>query len=265
MGQPASTMSLVPVFDVFGTLIERHLPVSSARVLAKYSGVSREVAKAAISPLYPDADRGRIIPQEWARRVLTAVGDDPDRWAEFLKLLIDEKRTAYRFLPDAEAALDLAATFGRIGLASNLTFWQLPVVRDVFGLFPGERVTCASYSYLEQSAKPEPGIYRSIAGKLGRELSDCLMIDDTLACVLGAEAIGMRGVAVLHQAGSLAQKLQETGAYDDIAAELKPLGYGLVRLSRLTDDPAVHRHDTQRQVWAALSPLAALELCRRNP
>src|SRR3989338_9317422 len=50
------------------------------------------------------------------------------------------------------------------------------------------------YSYEEKSVKPDPRIYKAMLKKLRLPAKDCIMIDDKLELVRGAEKLGMQGI-----------------------------------------------------------------------
>jgi 2-haloacid dehalogenase len=106
-----------------------------------------------------------------------------DRWIETIPRMID----------GAEALIDDLLEAGyRVCALSNFSAETFPLCRaryDVFDRFHGIVI-----SGEEGVAKPEPGIYRLLCERCGISPGEAVLLDDSLANVRGAIAIGMRGL-----------------------------------------------------------------------
>jgi sugar-phosphatase len=118
--------------------------------------------------------------EELARRVVARVGD-----------LIRSEGT---LLPGAREALTSAGLQGRLALASSSFYELIDAVVDGFGVRSYFEVVYSAED--EPYGKPHPGIYLTVAGKLGIEPTRCVAIEDSPNGILAAKAARMRCVAI---------------------------------------------------------------------
>jgi HAD superfamily hydrolase (TIGR01509 family) len=91
--------------------------------------------------------------------------------------------------PDVDACLDgLRARGQRLALVSNCGFQTRPLV-DAWGL--DRRLDVIVLSYEVRLAKPDPAIYRLALHRLGGEPANALLVDDQVAFLDAAAALGM--------------------------------------------------------------------------
>ncbi len=119
--------------------------------------------------------------------------------AELTKLSLDEVHSRYFVESNVrnEPVLDIVRRFRRTGshktgLLSNIGSGWI----DDF-LPQKERVELFDSEVLSSSVgllKPDPAIFELMAARLGVDVGECIMIDDALANVDGAERVGMKGI-----------------------------------------------------------------------
>ena len=195
------------VLDVYGTLL---MPLSyepvTERALAALTGISEERATEILRPPYPDLEIGRPPREEWLRSVLEAAGSDAHP-SDLMRSLRTVFASAH-VLPEAtRQVLQLRVSEKRTCIVSTTTHIGASAARG-FGLQAGVLVDSAVYSCEAGIKKPDPAIYRLASSHLKRPRSRCVMIDDTLMCVVGAIAFGMaESILMLHSGGSFAGRL----------------------------------------------------------
>lgn len=104
--------------------------------------------------------------------------------------IVENFHTRNKKLFDALRSID--RTKYKIGMLSNIgdtTVTQLFSDEELATLFDS-----VVLSYRVGMVKPEPGIYRLMAERLGCSPEECIMIDDVESNCRGAEAVGMRSI-----------------------------------------------------------------------
>ncbi len=133
-----------------------------------------------------EQDRGRPWPEAIAEAsarhptVAAEIAAYRDRWHEMVPGAIEPSVALLRALAARGVPLYAITNFAADTLAEVLDRF------DFFALFRGIVV-----SGTERLLKPSPEIYRLLAARHGLALENCLFIDDTLANVEGARAVGM--------------------------------------------------------------------------
>jgi sugar-phosphatase len=127
-----------------------------------------------------------------------------------LAAVVDRIRRTGEPLPGVAAALDACAERGlRLALATSS--WH-PVVTAVLDrLAIADRFEVVHSAQDEPRGKPDPGVYRTTAARLGVDPRDCVAIEDSPNGVRSAVAAGMRCVAV-PEAGTDVGEIEAAGA-----------------------------------------------------
>ncbi len=210
------------VFDVFGTLLqEAPKRLRTYEIVALFTRTHPRQAKLVIEPYYSRLDLGHISPEAWAKEVLSKLGCSAADGPALLERLRKSRSTSHDFIDGALTALARAGTGQRpVGLLSNLSAIQWPTLSH-HNLTPGGLVTHAVYSFFNRCAKPDPAAFALIAAQMGLAPSQCTMLDDTVACIVGAARAGMDGTLLLHRPGTAARKLLRHHQYDQTIARIK--------------------------------------------
>jgi putative hydrolase of the HAD superfamily len=109
-----------------------------------------------------------------------------------------EYTSTMRPFADARPMLQAVRTHGlRIGVLSNFSLASLDTSLTAVGLADLIDVTCAAT--VIGAAKPAPEAYLIASRALGVQPSECLFLDDEIACVEGGRAVGMRAYLVDRQ------------------------------------------------------------------
>lgn len=131
----------------------------------------------------------RALAVEFAAQVGAGVDEVLNAAEEEMRLIAGQGLNAFQ---DAIALVDRLAV--PIGVASNSDRWRLEVVLSAAGVRALFDVTVAGDEVAEP--KPAPDVYLRVAGLLGIEPRDCVVIEDSPTGVLAARAAAMRVVAV---------------------------------------------------------------------
>ena len=186
------------IFDLFYTLLydEGTGTREKAMEVARAAGIPEEdwlrgwrVAGDDAAKGNPGTTIGRV------RRALAEVGYDgeSERLADELTGLMFVRQTP-RLYPDTRGTLaDLRGRGYRIGLVSNCfgneAHW--PGEFELDHCFDAMVLSCRV-----GMVKPEAGIYRLAAERLGVAPAECVFVDDVPSYVAGAMTVGMTGVRI---------------------------------------------------------------------
>jgi putative hydrolase of the HAD superfamily len=190
------------IFDLFGTLVNAVSPGEYARVvraLAGRLGVDAEIFSREWNQ--PGESRLRVTcmesQAEAIRRVCENAGWDVRNDA--ISAAVTEKVDAHRLWlePWAESleALDRLRNRGmRLGLMSVCSceaaaLWQTTKLARM--------VDVAMFSCEVGMVKPEAAFYLKTAVALDVKPAECLYVGDTVAELVGAQAVGMRGILIV--------------------------------------------------------------------
>ena len=140
-----------------------------------------------VHDLVAGVETGRLDPREFDRRLAACLSEGlaAPLAAEGLSARLFALLQPERRMCDAVAAVRSAGI--RTGLISNT--WGVRPPEDTDGLFDD-----IVLSGLVGMRKPEPGIYRLAAERLGVGVAECVFVDDLPVNVDGARAVGMTGV-----------------------------------------------------------------------
>lgn len=141
------------------------------------------------TPTWAALERGRGDRAAWleeAHRLLEARAGRP------LPRLHETWRAAQALVPATLTLVQALRPAYRIGLLSNADRSLRERLRDGLGILGCfDVVVCSAEVGV---AKPEPAIYRVAARRLGLAPPECLFVDDSVANVAAARALGMRAV-----------------------------------------------------------------------
>jgi sugar-phosphatase len=110
-----------------------------------------------------------------------------------------------------------------LGVASSSSYAIIDAVLERLAL--RDRFAVVHSGEEEPRGKPDPGVYRSAARKLGVPAAACVALEDSPSGVASAKAAGMRCIAVVDA----------TGAAGDVAAERERLAHADVVLESLLE------------------------------
>ena len=122
------------------------------------------------------ARMGWNLSVEEARALADDFTDNPDRYAFFDDVVPFLNRWKARF---------------RLGVLSDAmpSLYPLMEGRGILSLF--DAVVISTHV---GATKPDPAMYRAILDRLDAEAKDCLFVDDRIANLLGAKAMGMAAI-----------------------------------------------------------------------
>lgn len=130
-------------------------------------------------------DRGFISQQEFAKSIYDVTGHQP----KFVEQLINSEMTKNTKLIDVIKSLK--QTY-KIGLLSNVsTDW---IETSFLSKSDLELFDDIVLSYRVGLIKPDPAIYPLVAGRLGLQTTDCLLVDDGPRNCTGAIEAGMQAI-----------------------------------------------------------------------
>ncbi len=187
------------VFDFYGTLT----PVNAAAAwadhvarLAALLGVAPEPLAGALDASYPERATGRLGDARQTLRTLAArLGAQPGeaRLEEAYRMRQRLQESLMRLRPEALPVISQLRERGlRIGLVSDCTS-ELPEAWPRLPLAP--LVDAPVFSCVEGTRKPDPRLFRAVAGRLGADPAACLYVGDGGGRELtGSAAVGMRAV-----------------------------------------------------------------------
>jgi putative hydrolase of the HAD superfamily len=172
-----------------------------------------ELAVAFFQPLLPIAlDELFQRWQQWGKTVgfPRSVAEEQSFWYGFWNRLSDDLALAatvrselHRFdyttivrpFPDAKPALIESRKRGlHVGVLSNFSLASLDASLTAAGLSEFVDVACAAMAI--GAAKPDPASYLSVTRALKVAPDECLLFDDEIPCVKGAQALGIQAYLV---------------------------------------------------------------------
>jgi putative hydrolase of the HAD superfamily len=201
------TVPPLVLLDLYETLAHADIErVEAGRAaLAASLGVPVETMTAAYETTAEARFRGRLggAVQDVAA-VLEAAGLRPD--AELVNEVVRIETELWMdnavLYPDVRDCLDrLRAGGRRLALVSNCGFQTRPLV-DAWGF--SRLLDALILSHEVRLAKPDPAIYMLALRRLGGEPADALMVDDQVAFLDAAAALGMSTRLVRRSSGQVA-------------------------------------------------------------
>ena len=181
-------------FDVLGTLVQNPFYLE---IPAFFGLTVSELRRCSDKTSWLEFERGEITEAEYLRRMFA-----DERWFNNDAFLTEVKR-AYRWIEGMEPILAELQTLGaEMHILSNYPVWYRDIEErlELSRYIPWTFVSC-----LTGVRKPSPEAFLSAAAAVGREPSECLLIDDMQENCAGARDVGMqsiwfRGSADLSQA-----------------------------------------------------------------
>ncbi|HEX7484385.1 MAG TPA: HAD family phosphatase [Candidatus Saccharimonadales bacterium] len=165
------------IFDCFGVLYQGSI--------AHLYELTPEAKRSQLADLSLSSDYGYISADEFLQQVVELTGKTAAELKEIMQA--DHVRN--------QAMVEYVRTFkGRykVGLLSNVgrgVMERLFTSAELDELFD-EVVLSSEVGMI----KPDPAIYQLAADRLGVETTECVMVDDLVANIDGAESTGMHGV-----------------------------------------------------------------------
>lgn len=180
-------------FD-FGNVISETQDAGCYARMASLSGLTAEFFMEAFWKHRPAFDRGDIRGRRMYRDVLSdakAEGSEAELDA-LADALLDEDLASWFHISRGvtEWGLSLRRSGFKLGVLSNMPWEFLERYEDKIELFGA--ADAAVFSCREGLIKPEPGIYRRLAERLGCRPDEIVFFDDLEANVHGAAAAGIR-------------------------------------------------------------------------
>jgi HAD superfamily hydrolase (TIGR01509 family) len=119
--------------------------------------------------------------------------------SEFEERIVEGVINRIQMRGEPMAGLDNALAFFKskglqIALASSSSYRIISAVMEKLRLH--DRFSLVYSAEEEQLGKPHPGVYLTVAGKLGVKATECVAIEDSLMGVIAAKAARMKCVAV---------------------------------------------------------------------
>ncbi len=187
----------IPVFDIGGVLLDWD-PRYLYRPLFKDDTAAMEAFLATVCT--PDWNRSLDAGKPYEEGVAELIGQFPDH-ADLIRAYHDRWQDMIpRPFEDSVAILGELRALGRpLYAITNFSAEKFDLERrrwPFLGWFDGIVV-----SGEEGLLKPDPGIYRLLLDRHGLDAADCVFIDDVMANVDGARAVGMRAVQFVAPAG----------------------------------------------------------------
>lgn len=215
------------VFDLDGTLYD------SPRLLAQYPRLAVEFIAGRLGLSRAEAEARFAEEGQWivratghapstTRILLTLTGATLEEWATYVAARIDP--AAYLDPRDyawLRQLLRQLRRYYRLGIVSNNNRVLAERILGVLGI----RHCFDAMLTINESRriKPDPSLYRDIAGLLGVEPAACLSIGDRLRIdIIPAEQAGMRGALVkdLHQLRALGEELLAAARQRQVVARV---------------------------------------------
>jgi len=165
------------IFDCFGVLYQGSI--------AHLYELTPESKRSQLADLSLSSDYGYISADEFLQQVVELTGKTAAELTEIMQT--DHVRN--------QAMVDYVRTFKghyKVGLLSNVgrgVMERLFTPSELDELFD-EVVLSSEVGMI----KPDPAIYTLTADRLGLEPAECVMVDDLVANIEGAESTGMHGV-----------------------------------------------------------------------
>lgn len=173
-------MTKAIIFDCFGVL--------TGDRWKEFVATLPENQKKPASDLMRLLDSAVIGPKEFHNKVIELTGHAPARVEDIFNVEMHKNSELLDYIHHLKKHY-------KTGLLSNIsTNW----IRDTFLTDHEIRLfDDILMSYEVGAAKPDPRIFELAAGRIGEKPQDCVLIDDSMANVKGAEAVGMQ--AILYQ------------------------------------------------------------------
>lgn len=194
------------VFDIGNVLIAWDPRFLYRKIFADEGEMEWFLGHVCTSAWNLEQDRGRPFADAVAERTAlfpdheAAIRAFDERWEETVSGPIS-------------GTVDLLARMRAQGIAdyaiTNFSHEKFAIAKTRFPFLAEFRGTIVSGE--EKLLKPEPEIYRLLLDRYGLEAADCVFIDDSIANVQGAHAVGMHAV---HFTGP-----------DQLSADLRKLGF----------------------------------------
>lgn len=218
---------LVKVFDVYGTLL-RPLSNMDPQVSRLAEIVGRpdqlQLVRQALERHKSKAEIGEKTAKIWLEGVLYELNCNYG-WRYVYGQLVQAMAHSHELTSEASAVLGTALASGQAGIISNVSPVGERVAKEVFQLSSRYRPGLVTvYSSSSRCSKPDPACYRLVADNLSRPPEECLYVDDSLECVIGALASGMRAALVLHDYGATAGILRDRHQLSRVRARLAESG-----------------------------------------
>jgi putative hydrolase of the HAD superfamily len=183
-------MSIEAVLFDIGGVLELTPPTGWQERWAADLGLTTAEFDARLDPIFLAGSIGASTLAEVEDAIAAAVGlKEPalgrfmeDLWTEYLGTLNQDL---------ADYFAGLRPRF-RTGILSNSFVGAREREQERYGF--GDMCDLVVYSHEEGFLKPDPRSYRVACARLGVEPGNCILLDDTEACVAGARAVGMRAV-----------------------------------------------------------------------
>ncbi len=168
------------IFDCFGVLYTQ----SSLNFFERHKHLFKR-GRDVLDALNLQIDLGKITRAEFFSGLEKELGMPADK----IQTEIDQGLTEYD-KELIEFIKNLKKSY-KIGLLSNAGEEEISIIyRDkIDNLFDVKTI-----SYEAGFVKPDPQIYSICLSRLGIDASDCVFIDDSKSCVLGAEAVGISSI-----------------------------------------------------------------------
>lgn len=165
------------IFDCFGVLYQGSI--------AHLYELTPETKRSELANLSLSSDYGYITPEEYLRQVCELTGKSADEITDIMH------KDHIRNQAMVEYARSFRGTY-KVALLSNV---GRGVMERLFGSDElHELFDVVVLSSEVGMVKPDPAIYELTAERLGLEPSECIMIDDLVANIEGAQTTGMQGV-----------------------------------------------------------------------
>lgn len=218
---------LVPVFDVYGTLLRPRSTLDpQVSRLAEIAGRpdQLDLVRQALERHKHKAEIGEKTARIWLKGVLYELNCDYE-WRYVFDQLVSAMVHNHELTAEASAVLDAALKSGQAGIVSNVSPVGEKAAKEVFRLSAKHRPGLVTvYSNSSRCRKPDPACYRLVTDNLSRSPQECIFIDDSLDCIIGALASGMQAVLVLPDYGATAARLRANNQLAQVRAELARRG-----------------------------------------
>ena len=165
------------IFDCFGVLYQGSI--------AHLYELTPEAKRSELADLSLSSDYGYISPEDYLHQVAILIGKPAAEIADIMEADHIRNRSMVEYVRTFKGKY-------KIGLLSNVgrgVIERLFSSDELEELFD-EVVLSSEVGMI----KPDPAIFHLTADRLGIETTECVMVDDLVANVEGAESTGMRGV-----------------------------------------------------------------------
>lgn len=167
------------IFDCFGVLY----PTYADDFFEKYADVL-PVGEEFLHSLYREMDLGRMTMDEFYQRIASAIGRTPEDTKEEMEANLVLDQHIVEFIKRLKQKY-------KIGLLSNAAKDEINILFDDGADKVFDSITI---SYEVGEVKPNPGIYQTCLQRLGVKASEAVFVDDNVANLVGARAVGMHAI-----------------------------------------------------------------------